>query len=59
MPDKSYEHTLQFLDAHIDMLDHIPVKHTRWHVSATTLLLQFVQAPQDEAFTGGETVSPI
>jgi hypothetical protein len=37
----------------------LPVKHTRWHVSTTTVLLQCVQALQDKAFTGGETVSYI
>ena len=59
MPDKSYENTLHLLDAHINILDHTPVKHTRWHVSATTFLLQFVQAPQDDAFTVGKTISHI
>jgi hypothetical protein len=59
MPDKPYEHTLQFLDVHIDILDHTSVKHTRWHMSATAFLLECVQAPQDDAFTGGETVSYI
>ena len=36
--------TLHFLDAHIDILDHTSVKHTRWHVPVTTVLLQFGQA---------------
>jgi hypothetical protein len=59
MPDQSYQDVLHLLDAHLDMLNHTPVKHTRWHVSATTFLLQLVQAPQDKACTGGETVAPI
>jgi hypothetical protein len=50
---------LHLLDAHIGILDHTPIQHTRWHVSTTTFLLEFMQAPQDDAFTGSEPVAHI
>jgi hypothetical protein len=56
MSYQSYKDTLHFLDAHINILDHTSVEHTRWHMPTTTLLLQFLQAPEDDSFTMGETI---
>jgi hypothetical protein len=56
MTDEPHENALHFFNAHIDMLDHTPVEHTRWNVPITALLLQFLQAPEDDAFVMGETV---
>ena len=55
MTDEPDKNALHFFNAHIDMLDHTPVEHTRWNVPMTALLLQFLQAPED-AFVMGETV---
>jgi hypothetical protein len=55
MTDEPDKNALHFFNAHIDMLDHTPVQHTRWHVPITALLLQFLQAPEDDSFTMGET----
>ena len=56
MSDKSHQDTLHFLDAHIDMFDHIPIEHACWHMPTTTLLLQHLQAPEDNALTMAETI---
>ncbi len=41
------------------MLNHTPVEHARWHMPVTALLLQCTEAPQNDSFTVGETVSDI
>lgn len=56
MPDKSHQDTLHFLDAHIDMFDHISIQHACWHMLTTTLLLQLLQAPENHALTMAETI---
>jgi hypothetical protein len=42
MTDEPHENALHFFNAHIDMLDHTPVEHTRWDVPIAALLLQFL-----------------
>jgi hypothetical protein len=56
MTDELDKNALHFFNAHIDMLDHTPVEHTRRNVPITALLLQLLQAPEDDAFVMGETV---
>jgi hypothetical protein len=57
MTDEPHENALHFFNAHIDMLDHTPVEHTRGDVPIAALLLQCLQAPEDNAFLMGETVT--
>jgi hypothetical protein len=52
MSNTSYEHTLPLLDS-------TSVEDACWHVSATTCLVQCVQAPPDDAFKMYQTVSHI
>ena len=59
MTDEPDKNALHFFNAHIDMLDHTPVEHTCWNVPIAALLLQFLQAPEDDSFTMGETVCNI
>ncbi len=59
MSYQSYKNALQFLDTHINMLDHTSIEHPRWYVPTATLLLQLLQAPEDDSFTMGETVCNI
>jgi len=59
MSYQSYKNALHFLDAHVNMLDHTSIEHPRWHMPTTTLLLQCLEAPQDNSFTLGETVCHI
>jgi hypothetical protein len=59
MPDQSDPNTPHLFAAHAHILDHTPVKHTRWYVSPTTSLMQVIEMLQDNAFTGGETISNI
>jgi hypothetical protein len=59
MSDESYQNTLHFLHAHIDILDHTPIKHSCRHMPPTAFLLERIETLQDNAFTGGETVSYI
>jgi len=59
MSDESNKDTLHFLNAHIDMLDHTSIKHTGWNVSTTTLLLQLLEAPEDDLLPVRETISNI
>jgi hypothetical protein len=42
MTNEPNENALHFFNAHIDMLDHTPVEHTRWDVPIAALLLQFL-----------------
>jgi hypothetical protein len=56
MTNEPNENALHFFNAHIDMLDHTPVEHTRWDMPIAALLLQFLQAPEDNSFVMGETV---
>jgi hypothetical protein len=56
MSDQSHKDTRHFLDTHIHMLDHTSIQHPRWHIPTTMLLLQCLEAPQDDAFTMAETV---
>jgi hypothetical protein len=56
MTDEPDKNALHFFNAYIDMLDHTSVEHTRWNVPITALLLQFLQAPEDDAFVMGETI---
>jgi len=56
MSDEPNKNALHFLDAHIDVFEDAPVEHPRWHVPTTALLLQFLQAPENDALTMGETV---
>jgi len=57
MTDEPDKNALHFFNAHIDLLDHTPIEHTRWNGPITALLLQFLQAPEDNAFVVRETVS--
>jgi hypothetical protein len=59
IPDESYEDALHFLDAHVNVLNHTSVKHARWHMSTTSLLLQIVETLQDNALTTGEAIANI
>jgi hypothetical protein len=59
MPDQPYQNTLQFLNAHIDMLNHSPVQHSRRNIPPPTFLLQVMKTLEDDAFPVGETVSNI
>ena len=56
MTDEPDKNALHFFNAHIDMLDHTPVEHTCWNVPIAALLLQFLQAPEDDSFAVRETV---
>ena len=56
MTDEPDKNALHFFNAHIDILDYAPIEHTRWNVPITALLLQFLQAPEDDSFVMGETV---
>jgi hypothetical protein len=55
----SDEDALHFLDAHVNMLNYTSVKHGRWHMPTTSLLLQVVETLQDDAFTTGEPIAHI
>src|SRR5215813_15527350 len=59
MPNQSHQNTLHFLYAHIDMLNHSPVEHSRGNIPPTTFLLQVIEALEDDAFPVGETVSNV
>ena len=59
MTDEPNENALHFFNAHIDMLDYTPIEHTRWDVPITALLLQCLQAPEDNAFLMSETVTDV
>src|SRR5262249_3127389 len=59
MSDQPYQNTLHFLNAYIDMLNHSPVEHPRWHVPTTPLLLQLLQALQNDSFPMCQTISHI
>ena len=59
LPNQPYQDALHLLDAHINILDYTSVKHTRWHVSATTFLLERVQTLQDDPFSMCQTVSHV
>jgi hypothetical protein len=59
MPNEADQDALHFLDAHIHMLNHTAVEHARRDMPVTALRLQFAEAPQDNAFTTGETISNI
>jgi len=59
MSDKSHKDTLHLVNTHIHMLDRISIEHPRWHMPTTAFLLQFLQAPEDDSLTIGETVSNI
>ncbi len=56
MTDEPDKNALHFFNAHIDMLDHTAVEHTRWNVPIAALFLQFLQAPEDDSFAVRETV---
>jgi len=56
---QSYQNTLHFLNAHVTMLNHSPVQHSRRNIPPPTFLLQVVKALQDDTFPMGETVSNI
>jgi hypothetical protein len=56
MSDEPHQDTLHFLDAHIDMLHNTPIEHPCWHLPTTTLLLSFLETPEDDSFTMGATV---
>jgi hypothetical protein len=56
MPNEPHENALHCCNAHIDLLDYTPVEHTRWDVPIAALLLQCLQAPEDNPFVMGETV---
>jgi hypothetical protein len=59
MSDESHKDTLHFLDTHIYMLDHTSIEHPRWYMPTIALLLQFLEAPENDSFTMDETVSNI
>src|SRR5215510_8188648 len=53
--NQPYQDTLHFLNAHIDMLNHSSIEHSRRNIPPTTFLLQVVEALQNDAFQMGET----
>src|SRR2546428_14016101 len=59
MSDQSHKDTLHFLDAHIDMLHNTPIEHPCCHLPTTTLLLSFLETPEDDSFTMVATVCNI
>ena len=59
MSDEPHKDTLHFLNTPIYMLHHTSVKHARWHLPTTTLLLSFLETPENDSFTMGETVCNI
>jgi hypothetical protein len=59
MADQPYQDALHFLNAYVYMLNHSPIEHTHWHMPTTTLLLQLLQALQDDSCTVRQTISHI
>ena len=59
MSNQSHQDTLHFLNAHIDMLNHSSVEHSRRHIPSPTLLLQVSKTLEDDTFPMGEPVSDI
>jgi hypothetical protein len=56
MSDEAYKNTLHLVNAHIHTFHHTAIQHPRWHVPTTTLLLQFLETPENDSLTMGETV---
>jgi hypothetical protein len=59
MPNEPYQNTLHFLNAHVHMLNHSPVKHSRGDIPPTTLLLQGMETLEDDTFSMGKPVSDV
>jgi hypothetical protein len=59
IPDQPHQDSLHFLNAHIDMLNHAPVQHSRRDIPPTTFLLQVIETLENNTFPMGETVSNI
>src|SRR5215510_7987290 len=57
--NQPYQHALHFLHAHIDMLNHSSIEHSRRNIPPTTFLLQVVETLQNDTFPVGETVSDV
>src|SRR5215510_12948639 len=59
MSNQPYQNILHFLNAHVHMLNHSSVQHTRRHIPPTTFLLQGVETLEDDTFPLGEPVSNV
>src|SRR6266581_1957835 len=56
MSDQPHQDTLQFLNAHIHILNHTAVKHSCRHIPPTAFLLQVIETLQDDTFSTGEPI---
>jgi hypothetical protein len=59
IPDQPYQNTLHFFNAHVHMLNHSSIQHSRRHIPPPAFLLQVVETLEDDTFPVGETVSNI
>src|SRR5262249_45184659 len=58
-PRSAYQDTLHLLHAHVNMLNHSSIEHPCRNIPPPTLLLQVVEALEDDAFPIGEPVSNV
>jgi hypothetical protein len=56
MPNESYQNTLHLVNAHVHMLNHGPVEHSRRHIPPPAFLLQGIEALEHDPFPAGKTV---
>jgi hypothetical protein len=59
MSDEPNKNALHFLHAHVYMLNHSSVQHSRRDIPPPTFLLQVVETLQNYTFPVGETVSNV
>jgi hypothetical protein len=59
IPDQPYQNTLHFFNAHIDILNHSSIEHSRRNIPPLTFLLQIIETLEDDTFPVGETVSDV
>src|SRR5262245_6114238 len=58
-PNQPHQDTLHLLYTHVHILNHSSIEHTRRNIPPPTLLLQVVEALENDTFPVGETVSNI
>src|SRR5262245_32208681 len=54
-----YQNTLHFLNAHIPIFHHSSIEHPCGHLPPATLLLQCLEALQDDTFTVRQPITNI
>ena len=57
--DEALEHSLELVDAHVDVLDDAAVEHRGRDVAVASLALRLPKAHEDDALETGEAVAHV